>query len=1162
MPKIKVIGKAKSSSDDKKAKDNDTFMFYPELHDKNFFKNIYSKKEFYKNKIPKDPQTPEEACNPGEFILAPYQEFLRNFISQDTPYNGILIFHGTGFGKTCSAISIAEGFKDLLKEMNSKVLVILGAKIRQNFKKKIYDLEKDYYKKKPDDIVQCTGNTYTVQQSGLTYKQKLRKINNEINDYYDFFGPEQLSNYVMKKITNWDGDPASLTPQNIKAISKEFSNRIIIIDEVHNIKTSEAERSKDIFKKKSPTIIETIIRHSNNVRLILMSATPMFDVPREIIYIINLLLLNDKRTPIDENAVFDKNNHLTEDGAVILQNAVRGYVSYLVGKNPKVFPLRIIPVDAKTPKIKFDMSKKPIPEDQQISLSKLVSLPMGKIQLATYRNYIASVDKARRFGSDQTLSNISNFVFPDSNGKGVSAREAFRNYDDGKGAFVRVTKSYKDIKTGKMNKAMYFKYQKHAIFNPGTVKEKPFLDIHHVAAFSAKLEYMLRTIKHSSGIIYIYSQWLNSGVVPIALALEQNGYQRYTFPGEVPLLDYSPNAAGGGGKSRGICYLCGGDIKDAIHNPKSKEFGHAFGLAKYILLAGSTDISNIDPTDAAGYVNKSSNKYGADIKIVIGTRVSGEGIDFARIRQVWIVEPWFNYSRMEQVEGRAIRNCSHVDLLPNERNVEVFHLASVFPEKDKQNYETIDLKNYRIAENKYIKIKRVEDVIRKNAIDCALNKNGNYNIVKDVFQVHASSGEKFKYDMIAGNPRVYNMDPIVDYQCIWQPSGSGDGDDDKIKINTDTYNIRFAKSDIQSVIKYIKLLFHYNIIFDMPTILNFVRRYIPSIETIFVYKALDIILNDPNEYIFDKYGRKGKLIYRGNYYIFQPFELNNSRIPVYYRAKPLSFKNRNIIINDITSNSNNATEASENINKSALDSISSEYQKYLQSLNDIIVDNDIKINETVFNVLIAMILDRISLKDLFNIAYVVMELYFKNYNEFKTNKIAGYVLNYLKDNDILLIKTKLLVDPKIDSYKTNDYIGFAVDKKYYCYLKGSLDECDNVLQQKIAYIRDLTVKKVPKPVYHEIVGYYINDGVKKNEFKIVNTTSKKSIKNILTSGRTCITYKMDDLVEVMQIIGFQKPAFSKKVKRDHICLETEFILRYYEAIKKNNKTWFVINRRV
>ena len=1148
---------------DSKIKEDDTFMFYPELHDKDFFKKIYTKKEFYKNKIPKDTQSSEAVCNPSEFILSPYQEFLRNFISQDTPYNGILIFHGTGFGKTCSAISIAEGFKDLLKEMNSKVLVILGAKIRQNFKKKIYDLEKDYYKKKPDDIVQCTGNTYTVQQSGLTYKQKLRKINNEINDYYDFFGPEQLSNYVMKKITNWDGDPSTLTPQNIKAISKEFSNRIIIIDEVHNIKTSEAERSKDIFKKKSPTIIETIIRHSNNVRLILMSATPMFDVPREIIYIINLLLLNDKRAPIDETTVFDKNNNLTEDGAGILQEAVRGYVSYLVGKNPTVFPLRIIPSDAITPKITFDMSNKPIKEDQQMSLSKLVSLPMGKIQVATYRNYIASVDKTKRFGSDQTLSNISNFVFPDSNGKGVTAREAFRNYDDGKGAFVRVMKSYKDIKTGKLNKAMYFKYQKHVIFNPGTPKEKPFLDINHVAGFSAKLEYMLRQIKHSTGIIYIYSQWLNSGVIPIALALEQNGYQRHTFPGEVPLLDYSPNPVGGGGKSRGICYLCGKDIKDSIHNPKSKEYGHAFGLAKYILLAGSTDISNIDPTDAAEYVNKSSNKYGAEIKIVIGTRVSGEGIDFARIRQVWIVEPWFNYSRMEQVEGRAIRNCSHVDLLPTEQNVEIYHLASIFPEKDKQLYETIDLKNYRIAENKYVKIKRVEDIIRKNAIDCALNKHGNYNIVNEVFHVHAASGSKFKYDMkreLNSNPRVYRMDPIVNYQCIWQPSGE---DDKKLKINTDTYNIRFAKSDIQSVIKYIKLLFRYNIIFDMPTILNFVRRYIPTIETNFVYKALDIILNEPNEYIFDKYGRKGKLIYRGNYYIFQPIELNNPRIPVYYRSKPLSFKNRNIILDNIINDiSNNSISSNENINKESLDSIFIEYQKYLQLLNNVIVDNDIKMNDMVSHIIIDMIMDRItSMKELFNATYLLMELYFKNYDKFKNNKVATYILNYLKNKDILLIKTKLLIDPKIDSYKNNDYIGFVVDGKYYCFTKGSLNECDNVLQQKIAYIRNLTMKQAPKPIYSDIVGYYINDGIKKNEFKIINTKTKQHSKKILMSGRTCITYKMDDLIDVIKLIGFKKPVFSKKIKRDHICIETEFILRYYEELKKDNKTWFVSNRQ-
>ena len=40
---------------------------------------------------------------------------------------------------------------------------------------------------------------------------------------------------------------------------------------------------------------------------------------------------------------------------------------------------------------------------------------------------------------------------------------------------------------------------------------------------------------------------------------------------------------------------------------------------------------------------------------------------------------------------------------------------------------------------------------------------------------------------------------------------------------------------------------------------------------LFIYKAIDIITNNREEIIYDKFNRKGYIIYRGDYYIFQPF---------------------------------------------------------------------------------------------------------------------------------------------------------------------------------------------------------------------------------------------------------------------------------------------------
>ena len=50
------------------------------------------------------------------------------------------------------------------------------------------------------------------------------------------------------------------------------------------------------------------------MRLVLMSATPMFNKPSEIIWLLNLLLKNDKRLPITikPKDLFQQNGELTK----------------------------------------------------------------------------------------------------------------------------------------------------------------------------------------------------------------------------------------------------------------------------------------------------------------------------------------------------------------------------------------------------------------------------------------------------------------------------------------------------------------------------------------------------------------------------------------------------------------------------------------------------------------------------------------------------------------------------------------------------------------------------------------------------------------------------------------------------------------------------------
>ena len=62
---------------------------------------------------------------------------------------------------------------------------------------------------------------------------------------------------------------------------------------------------------------------------------------------------------------------------------------------------------------------------------------------------------------------------------------------------------------------------------------------------------------------------------------------------------------------------------------------------------------------ALNVFNSPENKHGEYIKMIVGTSTIKEGISFKDIKDVHIVSPWWNHSRIEQVIARAIRFKSH-----------------------------------------------------------------------------------------------------------------------------------------------------------------------------------------------------------------------------------------------------------------------------------------------------------------------------------------------------------------------------------------------------------------------------------------------------------------------------------------------------------------------
>ena len=186
-------------------------------------------------------------------------------------------------------------------------------------------------------------------------------------------------------------------------------------------------------------------------------------------------------------------------------------------------------------------------------------------------------------------------------------------------------------------------------------------------------------IMNSTGVVLVYSQYIDGGVIPIALALEELGFTR--AQGTHSLFETPPT-----------------ESIDAISMETKKDDGD-FNPAKYIMITGDKTVSP-DNVNELKMATNDSNVDGKQVKVILISQAGSEGLDFKFIRQVHILEPWWNMNRIEQIIGRAVRTCSHKALPFTERNVEIYLHGSILEDEQK---EAVDIYVYRLAELKALK---------------------------------------------------------------------------------------------------------------------------------------------------------------------------------------------------------------------------------------------------------------------------------------------------------------------------------------------------------------------------------------------------------------------------------------------------------------------------
>ena len=1180
---------------------------YPHHDDPNFNNKISLKKEFndtrYDGKIYDDlEEHADKLCN-AEFELTPHQLFVRNFLSFQTPYNSLLLYHGLGTGKTCSAIGVAEEMRDYYTQMGitQRTIIVASPNVQENFKLQLFDRRKLESVDGLWNIKACTSNKFLkeinpMNMKGLSKENVSKQIERIIKNSYVFLGYIEFANYIRKKseidmVVKNEKKKNTFIKEKLKKI---FNNRLIIIDEVHNIRITEDNENKRVAIE-----LTNLIKNVDNLKLLLLSATPMYNNYKEIVWLINLMNMNDNRPEIQVNDIFNADGSFIIDddgnevGKELLERKATGYISYVRGDNPYTFPYRIWP-SIFSPENSYEKNVKPniqmndmniiqglkfvepylseigseqqkgydyiisrIREDinkddeKQISIGQDISLDEESIrnleqdeiiENSSSEDPVLKEDKVAVLGGGSpnienstrgTFENMTRFnytmltrpiqglniIYPNENLDQEDSVVNLQNLVGSEG--LRQVISFETSGTPMRRRNFKYKSEKYGrIFSPS-----------EIGKYSGKIKAICKRILNSSGVVLIYSQYIDGGVIPIALALEELGFTR--AEGMNSLFE-TPST----------------DKIDAITLKTKEDDKIPFNPAKYIMITGDKTVSP-DNVKELKIATNEDNVDGKKVKVILISQAGSEGLDFKFIRQVHVLEPWWNMNRIEQIIGRAVRTCSHKALPFSKRNVEIYLHGTILK---KTNIEAVDMYIYRLAELKALKIGQVSRLLKGISVDCLLNtEQQNFTQLKfdkSVTQQLSSNKITIEYD-VGDKP----FSAICDYmeKCEYQCRPNS-----KIRgfTNTDTYGEEFISVNNDKIIRRIKTLMKANFFYrkrDLIAEINVINEY-PISQ---INSALNQLIEDKNEYITDKYDRLGNLINIEDLYLFQPLEINDSKISIFERSTPIDFKR-----NKISITSQKKSKKVDDVNKEQLisDEIISNLVSEFKNNYDLATDtNPIKRGTSNWYMLASVVVgellnNNISSKD---IDYALISHMLEEIDTDLTKNLLNYLQS--KDNgleelsDIEKLIKKYYNDNIIENDKIkcillnnngNKILLKLVNKKW---VLGESEDYVKIEKELAVILNRIKNSKI----YNKYIGFMTS--FKKDNiivFKIKDVTKKRDTGARCDQGQKLQTIKILDSI----ITEFN---YNKNVNHKQLCMLLELILRVYNKNKKDNKVWFL-----
>jgi superfamily II DNA or RNA helicase len=714
---------------------------------------------------------------------------------------------------TCSSISIAEGFKEYVYNMDKKIVVLIKNKnIQKNFLNELISkcTDGEYVDDTNRDLY-FGVNLPKNQELQNTKKELVNKIHRQINKTYQFLTYGTFVNRVLGA-KEFEKDEMGRNTTKIKRVNgeiqrkraknaiKNFNNTVIIVDEAHNV------TNNDVY-----IALYQVLSRSYNYRLILLTATPMYDNPKEIFEISNLLNINSPslQLPIRNQLLKNDsivtrsqspliNNKVLKGGIITLtENGLEQLKKSLYGK------ISFIKANTDTNPKKIEIGDDLIPN--RIGTTKIVYCEMSKYQYIVYLEALKlDIKSDSKFDISSAIQNLEASENINEIATISKSSSLYKNSSDAS------TMCYPNKLFGKQGFLSVFTKS-----NGGySLNDKTILTT-NLSEYSSKLFNLLENIQTSPGNIFIYSNYVSyGGTSLLKQLLLYNGYKEY--------------------KSRSSMEYKSFVVFDESTNLETRE--------KYRRI-----------------FNSIQNKDGKLIKIIIGSPIISEGITLKNVRQVHILEPSWNMSRINQIIGRAVRNYSHHALEPSDRNVEIFKYVSIYtPSKTLTNstlYQFfIDKEKYILAEEKDRSNKKVERLLKQISFDCEINKSRNL-ITSE----------------LDGSPECDYTS--CNFECDIK---TVDIENTQIPVDKSTYNLNiqtFDKFDIMYILTILRELFKKYFIWHIDDIISHFATLEPHVSKESIYATLGHVID--NKILFtDMYNRDGFIINKNGYYIFNSTDID------------------------------------------------------------------------------------------------------------------------------------------------------------------------------------------------------------------------------------------------------------------------------------------------